>query len=772
MQQVHSNPTVTKIRRILTLLWLFALAYFSCSPNRAEAQNCGLGAKLSGCVGNCPPLTLAVGDGNLIEISAGYPANTTYLPLPFNWPTNQVRGYDRNFNVLVGGNFRIHDGGQGRPAEVEGRVAVKGNFILGDSLFAYNSYYGIGLSGGGTYVVGDTSLPSLLIGGVLKGSTNAFGVGGKGIFMGGDYNINDPNNHLPNYIPVADNKGLGGLGVNIDSCLNDISNKSLFWATLTPTGTLSGDTLIGNNTSSVQVFNVPSWHNFVFKNIPANASVIVNVSGTTHSNVQMPAVNAVAPAAGSPSLFRLLFNFHQATNVTFIGSFYGSAIIPKGNAFLTGGNFDGRLVVGGNLTHNASGGEIHNYPFVGEFPCPPVCLKPLFTLSAPPACAPNKHSYSVTFSVSQKNGTIKVNAGTLTGNNNGPYTVTNIPPTVSLKITDSLTAVCKFDTTFAAPAACNCVPAAPVSLVSNAFSCVGDTLPTLKVTVINGVTADWYANAVGGSPLASGVLNYKPSGLATVTDTFYVEARGTTTQCGGISAARTPIIVFIQSCDSLINLKLKKSISKKTPQMGEIIQYTIKVWNQNNQFATGVEVIDSLNAGVEYVSSTAKHLSNNAAAGSYDPTTAKWTIGNIGFAGDTVALTINVKVVGQGLWFNTAEISKADQKDANSTPGNRVETEDDIDRQCFTVPLRLCGGEKALLTIPGQFTGVQWFKAGTTGAIAQGNQTLISESGTYTFTATNGTCPLEGCCPIIVEASENCCNVVMCIPFIAKKIKK
>ncbi|WP_428663760.1 choice-of-anchor A family protein [Runella sp.] len=773
MQHPLSNPKAFSKRTLFHLLPLIVLACFSFSPThlRAQAQNCGLGPKLSGCVnGNCPDLTTAVDiNNNTIEDVAlsGYPLNTTYLPLPFNWGNNTVRGYDRSFSVLVGGNFRIHDGGQGVPAEIEGRVAIKGNFILGDTTIPYNSYYGVGTSGGGTYVIASTDLPALLIGGTIKGNTNSFGVGGTGIAMGGSYA-----NNLPNPITVTGNLGIGGIGLNIDSTLNDIKAKSLYWATLTATGTLSGDTLKGNNTSSIQVFNVSTWKNFVFKNIPVGASVIVNVSGSTFTNVQMPAVNAVTPTAGSPSLFRLLFNFHQAANVTFTGTFYGSAIIPAGNATLSGGNFDGRLVVGGNLTHNASGGEIHNYPFVGEFPCPPPCLKTGFVLSGTPSCAPNKQSYSVTFNVLQRNGTIKVNAGTLTGSNNGPYTVSNIPPTVSLKITDSLTSICKFDTTITAPAACNCIPAAPVVVIPNVFACKGDTLPTLKATVIGGTTADWYANATGGSALISGSVNYKPAGLTTVTDTFYVEARGTTAQCGGISASRTPVIITVQDCDTLVDLKLKKSISKKMVQIGDTIHYTIKVWNENTSFATGVEVTDSLNAGVEYISSSTLRLSNNTIAGSYNPLTSKWIIGNIGTNGDTVSLTIKVKIVAQGVWFNTAEISKVNEKDVDSTPGNQSETEDDLDRQCFSVPIKICGGEKALLTVPGQFTGVQWFKTGTTGTIASGNQILIDTTGTYTFTSSNGSCPLEGCCPIIVEASINCCLIVQCIPYTVKKIRK
>lgn len=190
MQHLLSNPKALTVRTFLNLLSSFVMAYFllSSSLSRAQSQNCGLGTKLSGCVGvDCPPLTLAPDANNdLIQDNnqSGYPINTTYLPLPFNWPNNQVRAYSQVFNVLVGGNFNVRDGGQGVPAEIEGRVAIKGNLILGNPSIPYNSYYGIGTSGGGTYVIASTNLPALLIGGTITGSTIMFGVGGTGIAMG------------------------------------------------------------------------------------------------------------------------------------------------------------------------------------------------------------------------------------------------------------------------------------------------------------------------------------------------------------------------------------------------------------------------------------------------------------------------------------------------------------------------------------------------------------------------------------------------------------
>ena len=154
----------------------------------------------------------------------------------------------------------------------------------------------------------------------------------------------------------------------------------------------------------------------------------------------------------------------------------------------------------------------------------------------------------------------------------------------------------------------------------------------------------------------------------------------------------------------------------------------------------------------------------------------KWNIGgitaNAGANGDTVTLTYKVKATQQGVHFNTAEISKTNEKDVDSTPGNGNNSEDDIDRQCFTIPIKLCPGQKAEASVPAYLTNVQWFKNADTTPVATGNTVLLTEVGSYRFTSTNQTCPVDGCCPVIIEPGINCCPENLCIPLTIKKIKK
>ncbi len=232
---------------------------------------------------------------------------------------------------------------------------------------------------------------------------------------------------------------------------------------------------------------------------------------------------------------------------------------------------------------------------------------------------------------------------------------------------------------------CGCVSTPPLLIGGNPQVCIGDTFPTLKVNIVGIGTVDWYSVPTGGIAVATNSLTYKPSGNVTTTVSYYAQAKSTDPTCPAVSQ-RTMITVNAQNCADTVDLALKKLISKKLVQVGDVIDYTIKVWNESNKNATGVAVTDSLNVGVQYISSTATR-------GSYDIGTKKWTIGNVAAAGDTVTLTIKVKVLAEGVWFNTAQISNTNEKDRDSTPGNGVDGEDDIDRQCFSVPIKLCVGQ-------------------------------------------------------------------------------
>ncbi|AYQ33340.1 SdrD B-like domain-containing protein [Runella sp. SP2] len=397
--------------------------------------------------------------------------------------------------------------------------------------------------------------------------------------------------------------------------------------------------------------------------------------------------------------------------------------------------------------------------------CPAPCVESTIS-SAAPVCSNDAQTYSFTFTVNNQLGIVKVNKGTLSGSN--PYTVLGIPSGQNVIITDSLSAICKTDTTIAG-VNCNCNPALPQLLTPSLTACIGDTFPTLKATVVGLATVEWFSQQTGGTVLFTG-LNYKPSGTVAANTVFYAQARSTDPTCPtAVSTSRVPATINAQSCIDTIDLALKKSINTKIARVGDVLTYTIKVWNEWTKNATGVEVVDSIATTVQFVSGS--FVASRGSA-TISGNVIKWNIGNIAAAGDTVTLRYQVKATQAGIHLNTAEISKTNEKDRDSTPGNGKGGEDDIDQECFTVPFELCAGQKLEVGVPANLTNVQWFKNGGTTSVATGNVVLFSEVGVYTFTATNQTCPANGCCPVIIEAGTNCCPVDLCIPFTVKKVKK
>jgi large repetitive protein len=148
--------------------------------------------------------------------------------------------------------------------------------------------------------------------------------------------------------------------------------------------------------------------------------------------------------------------------------------------------------------------------------------------------------------------------------------------------------------------------------------------------------------------------------------------------------------VVIKECPKS-DLSLTKTVSNKTPNKDENITYTIKVKNAGPATATNVEVSDKLPTGLSYVSGGA---GVTQAAGVITGKVASIV------KGDSATFTFVAKVTGSGTITNFAEVSKSDQPDPNSTPGNGVNKgEDDDDsvpitvrEKCDIPPTPTCAG--------------------------------------------------------------------------------
>ncbi|AEI50218.1 SdrD B-like domain-containing protein [Runella slithyformis] len=177
-----------------------------------------------------------------------------------------------------------------------------------------------------------------------------------------------------------------------------------------------------------------------------------------------------------------------------------------------------------------------------------LCPKPTVTINSAPTCSQDKQTYSVTFSVTGKNGILKANGVPLIGNS--PYVIP-LPIGTNLTITDSLSALCRHDTTILAPS-CGCPVSAPVAVVPSVVACQGEPIPMLSVSVPSGVTANWYASQTSTSALVTNSLTYTPAKAGR----YWVEAVVNGPQ-GCVSTTRTPITLSVRST-SCVPMTLKK----------------------------------------------------------------------------------------------------------------------------------------------------------------------------------------------------------------------
>ncbi|WP_207505402.1 Ig-like domain-containing protein [Telluribacter humicola] len=280
---------------------------------------------------------------------------------------------------------------------------------------------------------------------------------------------------------------------------------------------------------------------------------------------------------------------------------------------------------------------------------------------------------------------------------------------------------------------------------------VHDMLPA-SLTFASAVPAGEYNNTTGvwaiGDMTATAnrtlIINatVKNTATNTITNVAYVKSpdNDPTKPSNDTSKVTVPVT-------AVADLMLTKKVSKTNPALNEVITYTLEVTNHGPALATNVEVTDPLPAGLEFVSST-----NMSKIGS----TLKGNLASIG-ANETKILTFTAKVTGNGNVVNTAQITKSDQPDPNSTPGNGYEKGEDDDSKveisigcpalaapviaCATT--NICVGESVTLTAVGCKDGsVQWSN-GMTGA-----SITFGLTQTTTFTAI---CKKESC---VSEASN------------------
>jgi gliding motility-associated-like protein/uncharacterized repeat protein (TIGR01451 family) len=118
-------------------------------------------------------------------------------------------------------------------------------------------------------------------------------------------------------------------------------------------------------------------------------------------------------------------------------------------------------------------------------------------------------------------------------------------------------------------------------------------------------------------------------------------------ELNGCMSLPSIIPVVVNNC--MADLSIVKTADNMYPLMGQTVVFTIVAANNGDYDVTGVAIIDILESGFTYISST-------VTTGSYNNSTGEWSIGDM-VSGTSEILTVTATVLSSGSYINTAVIS-------------------------------------------------------------------------------------------------------------------
>jgi uncharacterized repeat protein (TIGR01451 family) len=221
-------------------------------------------------------------------------------------------------------------------------------------------------------------------------------------------------------------------------------------------------------------------------------------------------------------------------------------------------------------------------------------------------------------------------------------------------------------------------------VVSNNGSSTAVDAPVIDMFPAAISSVSWTAVASTGSSVAqaSGAGNITttvtllPGGTATFTAVGQISssATGSLTNTASVATpagATDPDLTNNDATDTdtipTADLSVSKTVSDATPNVGDLITFTVTLSNQGPNDATNVQVTDLLPAGLTFVSATPSQ-------GTYSSGSGVWTVGTVSTSGPQT-LILTATVVSPDALTNTGTISFADQVDPNTANNSASATE-------------------------------------------------------------------------------------------------
>ena len=501
-------------------------------------------------------------------------------------------GVDNNYSVFIGGDLNITGG-----RELEGR-----GFVYGD--FNYNApgtNYNTGFVGVGSGVAPADNTYWLTIGGDLNFNGTYLlasqGASAEGIVaVKGSASDNDFFGSGNGRLARTPNLDLSVF----DDCFATINTQSQCWAAAASStngtyvdafGTFTFTST--NAASGLYVFNVaadmdPGYGGSVdFQNFPNDATILINVDKPgSPDNITL---NIGAFTNVSDELRqRIIWNFPDASIVTLKGwsQFLGSIVVPSRTSLVDMTEvpgFNGRIIVGGDVTQVASGSEYHCYSFEGD-------LSTLGCSAAPPSCSltdagktledcnnngtnsdpsddyitfslnPTGTNLGATYAVTADNGgTVTLaGGGAATGVSYGSATAFRLQnasadgtTTYTITITDASGSPCEVTTTVMQNSCSNTCTNPIITALTNETICDGESFSTANVTTSETagvtVTYQWFNNNgtdnANTNPI-SGETTASLTNLPTAVGSYSYQIVATSTADNSCMAAQTVNLVI------------------------------------------------------------------------------------------------------------------------------------------------------------------------------------------------------------------------------------
>ncbi|OIN59640.1 DUF11 domain-containing protein [Arsenicibacter rosenii] len=143
----------------------------------------------------------------------------------------------------------------------------------------------------------------------------------------------------------------------------------------------------------------------------------------------------------------------------------------------------------------------------------------------------------------------------------------------------------------------------------------------------------------------------------TVTTTYSLSCWSTST-----CVATTSVTIYVPTSNTVLaaDLSLLMTVNNRTPQVNDVVTYTISIRNSGPGSATTVSFEDRLPANLNFVSSPTLSFANGTVSG---------LLSNLA-AGSTASHSFQARVTAAGSYQNAAEIMGSTNPDPNSQPGS------------------------------------------------------------------------------------------------------